>query len=102
MRMTLEDRLKYGTSEYLELVTSYLGATPECPGGAETLTKIKLAPDRRIINVHLLDWLTEELAERDKLRQALEALVLFTKPTKSNAAALNNAHRVLAETEELK
>lgn len=73
MRMTLEDRLKYGTSEYLELTTSYLGASPECPGGAETLAKIKLAPDRRIINVHLLDWLIEELAERDRLLEDLEA-----------------------------
>lgn len=36
------------------------------------------------------------------LRRALEALVLFTKPTKSNATALNNAHRILAETEEAK
>lgn len=31
------------------------------------------------------------------LKQALETLILFTKPTKGNAAALNNAHQVLAE-----
>lgn len=73
MRMTLEDRLKYGTSEHLELTTSYLGATAECPGGAETLTKIKLASDRRVINVHLLDWLIKELTERDKLLEDIEA-----------------------------
>lgn len=33
--------------------------------------------------------------EANKLRAALESLVLFSKPTKTNAAALNNAHRVL-------
>lgn len=35
--------------------------------------------------------------ESQKLRAALESLVLFTKPTKTNAAALNNAHQVLAD-----
>lgn len=34
-----------------------------------------------------------------QLKHALETLLLFTKPTKSNAAALNNAHQVLAELE---
>lgn len=34
-----------------------------------------------------------------QLKHALETLVMFTKPTKSNAAALNNAHQVLAELE---
>lgn len=33
----------------------------------------------------------------DKLKVALETLVLFTKPTKSNAVALNNAINTLAE-----
>lgn len=32
-----------------------------------------------------------------QLKQALESLILFTKPSKSNAVALNNAHRVLEE-----
>lgn len=32
-----------------------------------------------------------------ELRIALESLVLFSKPTKTNAAALSNAHRVLGE-----
>lgn len=32
-----------------------------------------------------------------QLKYALETLILFTKPTKSNAAALNNAHQVLEE-----
>ena len=34
-----------------------------------------------------------------QLKHALETLILFTKPTKSNAAALNNAHQVLTELE---
>lgn len=32
-----------------------------------------------------------------QLKHALETLVLFSKPTKTNAAALQNAHQVLAE-----
>lgn len=73
MRITLEERIKYGTSQYLELTSGYLGATPECPGGAETLARIQLAPDRRVINTHLLELLIEELAERDKLLEDIEA-----------------------------
>lgn len=34
-----------------------------------------------------------------QLHHALETLILFTKPTKSNAAALKNAYQVLAELE---
>lgn len=37
-------------------------------------------------------------AQRDGLRAALEALVLFTKPAKTNAAALNAAHSALELT----
>lgn len=40
------------------------------------------------------DTVTEQ---RDQLLSALESLILFTKPTKSNAAALANAHRVIQE-----
>lgn len=35
-------------------------------------------------------------SERDQLQQALEMLILFTKPAKSNAVALANAHTVIA------
>lgn len=35
--------------------------------------------------------------QRDDLRAALESLILFTKPTLSNAVALNNAHQVIAK-----
>ncbi|MNH00574.1 hypothetical protein D3C81_441850 [compost metagenome] len=36
------------------------------------------------------------------LKAALTSLVLFTKPTKSNAAALNNAYQVLGTNEKVK
>ncbi|AEM24776.1 hypothetical protein F414_gp23 [Cronobacter phage ESP2949-1] len=36
--------------------------------------------------------------QRDDLLAALESLVLFTNPKPSNAAALNNAHQVIART----
>lgn len=36
------------------------------------------------------------------LRQALEALMLFSKPTKTNAMALHNAHQVLIEIDRQK
>lgn len=39
------------------------------------------------------------IAKAPDLRRALEALVLFAIPTKSNAAALNFAHQVLADIE---
>lgn len=39
------------------------------------------------------------IAAAPDLRRALESLVLFTKPTKTNAAALNFAHQVLADIE---
>lgn len=46
-------------------------------------------------------WLAERYNEVNKdrtaLLSALETLILFTKPTKSNAAALANAHRVIQE-----
>lgn len=35
-------------------------------------------------------------AQRDELLAALESLILFTKPSKSNAVALNNAHAAIA------
>lgn len=73
MRMTLKERIECGASQYLELTSGYLGATPDFPGGEETLAKIQLAPDRRIINLHVLEWLIEELAERDKLLEDIEA-----------------------------
>jgi hypothetical protein len=34
-------------------------------------------------------------AAAPELARALESLILFTKPTKLNAAALNNAYRIL-------
>lgn len=37
----------------------------------------------------------EEFASYDDVVKALEALVLFSKPAKSNAVALANAHRIL-------
>lgn len=36
-------------------------------------------------------------AQRNELLAALTSLVLFSKPTKTNAVALNNAHRVIAK-----
>lgn len=37
------------------------------------------------------------IAAAPELLEALESLVLFTKPTKSNAVALNNAHNIIAK-----
>lgn len=42
------------------------------------------------------------LQQRDQLLAALEALVLFSNPTKSNAVALNNAHKAIASAKEKK
>lgn len=39
------------------------------------------------------------IAKAPDLRRALESLVLFTKPSRANAAALNFAHQVLADIE---
>nr|DAM52196.1 MAG TPA: hypothetical protein [Caudoviricetes sp.] len=38
----------------------------------------------------------ELTAQRDELLAALETIILFTKPSKSNAVALHNAHEVIA------
>lgn len=39
-----------------------------------------------------------DFGSRENLIKALELLILFTKPTKSNAAALANAYRALNAT----
>ena len=70
--MTFEERIGYGTSRYLELTTGYLDATPDCPGGCETVAKITLPNNRRLINTDLLQYLIDELAERDQLLLDIE------------------------------
>lgn len=41
-----------------------------------------------------LGWVRQSVV--DEVVSALESLILFTKPSKSNAVALNNAHAVIA------
>lgn len=41
-----------------------------------------------------LGWVRQSAV--DEVVSALESLILFTKPSKSNAVALNNAHAVIA------
>lgn len=49
-----------------------------------------------------LDDVLELRRQRDELTKALEMLILFSKPTKSNAAALANAHAAIASTKGVK
>lgn len=51
--------------------------------------------DLHVGNLDMVDRLAARSAERDELRKALESLILFTNPSKSNAVALNHAHDVL-------
>lgn len=46
-------------------------------------------------NLDMVDRLAACSAQRDALRDALASLILFTKPSKTNAVVLNHAHEVL-------
>jgi hypothetical protein len=72
--MTLAERIQYGTTDYLELATGFLGASPEWPGGCETLARITLPKERLLVNKELFDYLVDEALENITLRQQLELL----------------------------
>lgn len=71
--MTLAQRIEYGTTDYLELTAGYLGATPDMPGGCETVARFSLG-DRRLISVELLYYLVAQAGENEFLRNRLDLL----------------------------
>lgn len=65
--------------------------------------RAELAESQRDIYRDQVEELREECrkikpleAQRDELLAALETIILFTKPSKSNAVALHNAHEAIA------
>lgn len=71
--MTLAERVQYGTTDYLELTAGYLGASPDNPGGCETVARFGLG-DRRLITAELLDYLVYKAKENELLRTQLAML----------------------------
>lgn len=51
--------------------------------------------DLHVGNLDMVKRLAARSAQCEDLRKALESLILFTKPSKANAVALNHAHEVL-------
>lgn len=70
--MTLDEAIQYGTADYLELTSSWLGATPEMPGGCETIARFSLGKGRRLISVDLLESLAVKARATTDLLEALE------------------------------
>ena len=71
--LTVDQRIEWGTDDSIELVTSWLGATPDMPGGCQTVGRVMLK-GTRVISVELLSW----LARRAKQAEALEAHLKLT------------------------
>lgn len=70
--MTLAEKIQYGTSDTLELVSGWLGATPDMPGGCETVARFSLGKSRRLISVDLLSELRALAEDSGDLLAALE------------------------------
>lgn len=51
--------------------------------------------DLHVGNLDMVDRLAACSAQRDALRDALASLILFTKPSKTNAVLLNHGQNVL-------
>jgi len=68
--MTLAEKIQYQTSDYLELTCGWLGATPDMPGGCETVARFSLGKKRRLINTDLLDELVVKAEHHAQLLEA--------------------------------
>lgn len=65
--MTLLQRIEHGTDTSVELVSAYLGRTPDDPGGCQTVARVNLQGSR-IISEDLLQYMVERI---QNLEQAL-------------------------------
>jgi|GEM_PF-3611125 len=75
-QMTLDERVRYGTDDSLELVSGFLGATPEFPGGCQTVARVGLR-GTKLISLDLLDYLVGQAQEAERLRAELEQMTLY-------------------------
>ena len=75
-----------------------LGSREEFIRNYQTHSKEELlghVADLHVGNLEMVERLAARSAQRDALRNALEVLILHTKPGKLNAVALHHAHQVL-------
>lgn len=75
-----------------------IGSREEFIRHYETHSKEELVghvADLHVGNLDMVNRLAARSAQCEDLRKALEVLILFTKPSKSNAVALNHAHEIL-------
>lgn len=68
--LTVQERVDWGTDNSVELTGSYLGATPDNPGGCQTFGVVMLRGGCRIISGELLAWLVKRAERADELEQS--------------------------------
>lgn len=70
--LTVAERVEWGTDDSIELVTSWLGATPDQPGGCQTIGRVMLK-GTRVISTDLLSWLQKRAERADELEREVKS-----------------------------